>query len=404
MSKKVILQVLIVAGVLFLSLVVFKVMASMRKEPAKAERKAIAPLLNAETVKSESIQISIVSFGTVEPKIEVDVTPQVSGKVVSLQDDFVNGGFFKANEALLTIEQINYELAVEKAHATVKQAEVIYEKELAEQQVAFQEWEQIHPGEKPTSALVTRELQVKHAEAELKAAKANLKNAQLDLERTVLRVPFDGRVLRESVDVGQYLNAAQPVAKVYATATVEIIVPLKDSQLAWFDVPLGYENGLQLQETKGSPVEVVSEFGGSEFKWTGHIVRSEGQIDPSSRMVNIVVEVDNPFRMKNHNPPLVPGMFVETRIKGKNIDDIFRVPRYAVRDGNKLWLEKDGALEIREVEIVRQDKQFAYISDGLKDGEILITSPLDVVTDGMKVRTFLKEEQKKDQPAEAEIK
>lgn len=403
MSKKVIIQIAIVVFMLLLSVAVFKKMASMRKAPAKAPHEILAPLLNAEAVKSETLNVSIISFGSVEPKIEVDIIPQVSGIVVALQDDFVNGGFFGADEALITIEQIDYELAVEKADAAVKQAAVLHEKELAEQEVAFQEWEQIHPDEKPTSLLVTRELQVKHAEAELKAAKANLRIAELNLERTVIKMPFDGRVMDESVDIGQFLAAGQQVAQVYATDTVEIIVPLKDSQLAWFDVPLGYKNGLETEAAKGSEVEVVAEFGGTEYKWTGNIVRSQGNIDQVSRMINIVVDVENPFRLKNHNPPLVPGMFVEIRIKGKELKDIIRIARYAVRNGDEVWVEKEGVLEIRKVEIIRQDKKFAYVAKGLKDGEVVITSPLDVVTNGMKVRTFLKK-QKKQEPAEAEIK
>ena len=329
----------------------------------------------------------IPGFGTVQPKVEVTVIPQVSGKIIDCHEDFVNGGFFEAGESLVVIEPNDYELAVESADAAIKQAKVAYERELAEQKVALQEWEQIHPGEEPNSPLVTRELQVKFAMADFNAAQAKLNEAKLNLERTVIKMPFSGRVAAESVDIGQYIPAGQPIAMVYSTDAVEIAVPLADSQLAWFDVPGGYNNGSNSIEGEGAKVEVTAEFGGGTHCWPGQVVRTRGQIDPVSRMVYVVVEVEDPFKLSKSRPPLVPGMFVEIDIKGRMIDKVIRVPRFAIRNGGEVWIEKEGELKIVKVEILRMDRDNAYISGGLLDGDVVIVSPLDIVTDGMKIRT-----------------
>ena len=386
-KKKHIIQIGLVLLVLGAGIGLLMLLASLRKEPPKKPPYTAAPLLNALIAKTEDIQVLVSGFGTVQPKVEVTIIPQVSGRIIDSHESFVNGGFFKANEPLVVIEPNDFELAVESADAAVKQAKVAYEKELAEQKVALQEWEQIHPGKDPNSPLVTRQLQVKFAYADYKAAQARLNDAKLDLERTVIKMPFDGRVAAESVDIGQYIPSGQPIATVYSTDAVEIAVPLADEQLVWFDVPGGYTNGSDSIEGKGSDVEVTAEFAGGPHCWQGQVVRTRGQIDPISRMVHVVVEVTDPFKLINSRPPLVPGMFVQVDIKGRKVDDIIRVPRYAVRNGNKVWVEKEQTLNIVEVEIVRMDRQNAYISNGLDDGDIVIVSPLDVVTDGMKIRT-----------------
>lgn len=383
--KFMIIQTLVALFVVVAGVGIFKKLASMRKQPVKKPHVVSAPLLNGQKVHSESMQMVVKGFGTVRPKIEVTIVPQVAGKVIDCHEDFVNGGFFRAEEALITIDPSDYKLAVENASSAVAQAQVILDKELAEQVVAFKEWAQLYEGE-PNSPLVRRDLQVNHAKAELKAAEARLDTSKLNLERTQIRVPFDGRISEESGDIGQFVTVGQPLATVYATDAMEIIVPLRDRELAWFDVPLGYQNGEEKVSGKGSEVEVKADFAGGLYTWQGRVLRTEGRIDPMSRMVNIVVEVVDPFKLTNHRPPLVPGMFVEVNIKGREIADIIRVPRYAVHNRDEVWIEDDGVLRIIKAEIIRQDKEYAYVSSGISDGAVVVTSPLDAVTDGMEIR------------------
>ncbi|MCF7956355.1 MAG: efflux RND transporter periplasmic adaptor subunit [Phycisphaerae bacterium] len=387
MNKKVVIQIVLAVAVFAAGLLVFMLFLFSRKAPDKKAQEPVVPLLNSRVVKTENVQVVIDGFGTVQPKVEVTVIPQVSGKIIDCHENLINGGFFKAGEPLIVIEPDDYELAVERADAAIKQAKVAYERELAEQKVALLEWDQIHPGEDPNSPLVTRELQVKFAEAEFKAAQAKLNEAKLNLERTVIKMPFDGRVASESVDIGQYIPAGQPVATVYSTDAVEIAVPLEDTQLEWFDVPGGYNNGSNSVEGEGAKAEVTAEFAGGLHCWPGQVVRTRGQIDPVSRMVYVVVEVDDPFKFSKSRPPLVPGMFVTIDIQGRMINKVIRVPRYAIRDGGEVWIEKEGELKIVKVEILRMDRENAYISDGLVDGDVVIVSPLDIVTNGMKIRT-----------------
>ena len=394
-TRKIFIQIVLVIIILAGGVGLLKFLASLRKPPAKKEKQIAAPLLNAEIFGAENIQVVIDDWGTVQPKIEVQVVPQVSGRVVELHDDFVNGGFFKADEPLVVIDQRDYTLAVENAESAVAAAQVKLEQEQAEAVVASEEWAMLNSGDEPASPLVLRGPQIRQAEAELKAAIAQLETAKLNLERTTISMPFNGRIASESVDPGQFVNTAQSIATVYATDVVEIVVPLQDKDLAWFDVPVGYNRSDQASNApSGSEVLVSCDFAGARHTWPGRVVRMEGKVDRQSRMVNIVIEVADPFSHSNSRPPLVPGMFVNVAIKGKQLENVIRVPRYVVHNTNQVWVGRNGRLNIQEVRIVRRDTNYAYIVSGLEAGAVVITSPLDTVIDNMKIRTSLQTQSK----------
>ena len=385
-SKK-IFQLLLVVAILAFGIFSFKTLSSLKKEPAKKERVVVAPLLNAMKVHPEEFQMEIESFGTVQAKVQVQIIPQVSGKVIACHNDFVNGGFFQAGQTLVKIDPVDFELAVQNAEATVARAQVGLEQEQAEAKVAAEEWAQLNEGETPSSPLVLRQPQIRQAQAELKAAGAELETAKLNLDRTNVSVPFNGRVSEESVDTGQYIMAGQSIATVYGTDAVEIIVPLEDSELEWFDVPTTFNDGSSTQnDNPGPKVIVTANFAGASHTWTGAIVRAEGSIDQSSRMINVVVEVKDPFKLTNGRPSLMPGMFTDIKILGNKLANVFRVPRYVVHNNDEVWVEQDGKLNITKVNIIRLDTKYAYIESGLQDGDVVIASPLDTVTDQMNIR------------------
>ena len=356
-----------------------------KKSPPRTEREIAAPLVNAEKVTRQDVQMIVQGYGTVKAKTMVRVVPQVSGQVLAVDADLAAGGFFGADEPLIMIDPRDYELAVQRSEASVARAQVQLDLQKAEAQVARKEWQEIRPNEKPTSPLVFREPQIRQAQAELAAAQADLATANLSLERTKISLPFNGRVIEESVDVGQYIIAGQSIATVYGTDVVEISVPLEDRELAWLDVPMTQISNTS-KAAKGARAEVYSEFAGAVYRWDGQAVRMQGEVDQNSRMVHIVVEVREPFNTANGNVPLVPGMFVELMIRGRTLKQAISVPRHAVHNGNEVWLVQDDNLHIQTVEIARKDKDYAYVVSGLENDAMIITSPLDTVTEGMQVR------------------
>jgi RND family efflux transporter MFP subunit len=373
-------KVLVVVTIIVVALGVSYLLATSGRSPERSQRSYPGPLVDTMTVGLSRHETQVIGHGTVRARIAVQLVPQVAGRVVKTHPGLVAGGYFKAGEPLVVIEPADYELAVQRAEAVVARAEVNLQMQEAEAEVAQREWQRLHPGEAPPSPLVVRQPQVDQARAELESSRADLAAARLNLDRTRVSLPFRGRVLSETVDTGQFVVAGQTVASVYGTEVMEIPVPLEDSELAWFDIPDG--NG----HSRRANVRIEAGYAGADHSWAGRVVRTEGQVDPTTRMVPVVIEVTEP--LSDHEQPvmMVPGMFVKVAIAGRTLEGVAVVPRHAVHAGDKVWVVEDGNLRIRQVQVSHYEDDNAFIGKGLSDGSQVVVSQLDVVTDGMKVR------------------
>ncbi len=348
-----------------------------RKTPQKVEHPFLGPLVEIEKARLSSVQVTVEGQGEVGAKVSVELAPQVSGRVVEVHPNLVSGGRLRAGAVILRLEARDYELAVERARAAVASAETQLERESAEGEAATAEWRDLH-GDEPAPSLLARLPQIRAAEAQVSAAEAELATAELQLDRTRLSLPFAVLVIDEAVDVGDLVMSGQRLATLYGTAAVEIRVPLDDAELAWLNLASLGRNG---------PIATVrADFAGATHLWEGRVDRLEGQVDPRSRMVHLVVVVADPFTSEEGHPPLLPGSFVAIEIAGRQLDEVVILPRHALREGDTVWVAEDGVLAIRQVEVLRRDRLQVYLRSGLEAGESVIVSSLDTVTDGMTVR------------------
>lgn len=361
-------------------LVLAAVLATSRKAPPRTAKHNPGPLVEAVAVHQGTVPVTILGDGTVRAKVSAQLVPQVGGRIVSMDPAMTAGGFFKAGTTLVTIDPSDYELAVEQASAQVTQARAQLEIARANAEIARTEWNTLHPGQKPPNPLVVKQPQLDQAEANLAAAKAALATAKLNLSRTKLSFPFAGRVVSKTADIGQYVAPGQPIATVYGTAVAEIPVPLADGDLAWFDIPRP-----GTPSSSGARADVTADFGGRRRHWRGRVARTEGEIDLKTRMVHVIVEVAHPFR-PGSAASLLPGMFVSVAIHGHALRDAFELPRSAIHAGDTAWVVHEHHLHIVPVHIARYDGDNALVTSGLKDGDIVVTSQLEIVTNGMAVR------------------
>ena len=376
-GSMVILLGLGVAG--FLALTASKPQLKRTKPPTPI------PMVRVSQIKTGPQAVTVRGEGTVRPLREIQLVPQVNGKVVFVSPVLVNGGEFKKGDTLLRIDPLDYQLAVTLARARVKDSESRLKVAEEEAAAAREEWRLLYQDKGVKSedppALVAKEPQLEAAKAKLEADRADLQKARLNLERTELKAPFNGRVSEESVDIGQYVSSAKPLATLFSTEAAEIVVPFDDESLYWFQVP-GFTPG----NGAGSPVKVLARIAGRELTWSGEVVRSEGKLDGRTRMVQVVVRVQKPYARK---PPLAAGLFVTVEIQGRTLENASVIPRAALRENNTVWVvDKAGQLEFRRVDVARLGTNQAILRSGLKDGERVVTSGLKVVTDGMKVRTM----------------
>lgn len=350
----------------------------------KIKHVAPMPMVRVIKVHTGPKSIHIRGEGTVRPLREINLVPQVGGKVVYVSPSLVNGGEFSRGDTLLNINPVDYELAVTLSKARVKDSESKLKIIQEEAAVAQEEWRVHHAGNsntwKKAPPLVGKEPQMAAARAQLDADRAELKKALLNLERTVLKAPFDGRVSEKSADVGQYVSPGQTVAALYSTDAAEIALPLEDENLFWFHVP-GFTPG----SGPGSSASVMASIAGRDIVCPGRVVRAEGELDEKTRMVNVVVRVDKPYVRK---PPLAMGLFVTVEIEGRILPNATVIPRAALHQGNVVWVVNgDGVLRFRKVDVAHHQGEGIIVRSGLKDGEMVIISSLKAVTDGMVVRT-----------------
>jgi RND family efflux transporter MFP subunit len=363
---------------------VFVVLMATKPKLERTEPPVPKPMVSVARIKMRPQVVVIKGEGTVRPLREIQLVPQVNGKLVFVSRSLVDGGEFQKGDVLLRIDPVDYQLAVTLAQARVKDSESKLKVAEEEAAVSREEWQLLYK-EKADSknnqipALVAKEPQLAASRAKLAADRADLQKAKLSLERTEIKAPFDGRVDEENVDIGQYVATGQALATLFSINQAEIVVPFEDEDLYWFHVP-GFTPGDGL----GSVVNVSTRVAGRESFWPGRVVRAEGKLDERTRMINVVIRVNKPYETK---PPLAAGLFVTVEIKGRTLENAIMLPRAALRENNVVWVvDKSGQLTFRKVSVARLTSDAALVEGGLKNGEMVVVSSLKAVTDGMQVR------------------
>jgi len=385
-SEKTLRNLLAALAVVVVGAGITFVLVKTAKRPERKEPEPSRPVVSTVTVAADHDPVRVRGFGSVRAKRAVDVVPQVSGRVVEKSPHFETGALVDEGDVLLRLEDTDYVLAVRQARANVAQAEVSLAQAEEEAMVARREWENIgasrfagEDGE--PSPLVLREPQLRLARANLEAARAAQSQAEVNLSRCTLRAPFTGRVLRADADVGQLLTMGMNVGRVHAVDVAEIYVPVADADLAWIRTE---------QEGGGDdpvPVDVSADFAGRRHHWQGRAVRLGGAMDAASRMVPVVIELEDPFRPSGDRPGLIEGLFVDVEFSTEPPAGAVVIPRSALRPGDRVWVVDDQSrIRLRDVQLARAGVEQAVVSAGLAPGEEICVSNLQYVTDGMPVR------------------
>jgi RND family efflux transporter MFP subunit len=342
------------------------------------------PMVRVLVVQPQEIDLVVRTQGTVLPRTESAVVAEVAGTVVWVSPSLVSGGFFEEGEPLLRIDPRDYALALEQARAASERAESehrLARKELGRRR-GLAERDAASPAQ--VDAAVNAE---RVAGAAARQARAALGRAELDRARTEIVAPYAGRVREAFADVGQFVARGARVARVYAIDRAEVRLPVPDRELRFLDLPLLYRG--ETRQQAGPEVRLRARFAGHEYQWTGRVVRTEGEIDPKTRMVNVVAQVDDPYGRGDDpdRPPLAVGLFVEADLYGQRVPGVFVVPRAAMRDPEHvLVVDGQSRLRIRRVGVLRADRREVVIQSGLEPGQRVVVSPLEAAVDGMTVR------------------
>jgi RND family efflux transporter MFP subunit len=354
------------------------------RPPLETETPEVSePLAQVLRVQPQKVRLDVRSQGVVLPRNEIDLVAEVAGKVLRLHPSLVAGGFFDAGDILLAIDSRNSGYAIVEAQSRIAEAQRQLTLEDAQAEQARTEWQALGEGKAPTP-LTLREPYVAEARAKLKAAEADLAKAQLQRDRCQIRAPFAGRVQEKRVGVGQYIQPGEKLARIYSIDVAEIRLPLAADQLSYLDLPLGRQDA---RANGGPAVSLTADFAGATRRWEGRIVRTEGTLDQTTGLLYAVAEVRNPYAVRNNQPPLMAGLFVQAEIQGKEQPDVFVLPQGTVNASQEaLVVDAGERLHIRRLEVLRNEPDRILVRGGLTAGDQVVTAGIQIPVDGMKVR------------------
>ena len=397
MSRK--SSILTACAIIVFSVGLAALMVSLAPEPTRTEQPPQIPFVQTGRVLAGSGSIPIFGSGTVRPGAEVDIVPQVGGRVVWVDPGFKSGGRVTAGQPMFRIEEVHYQFRVEEAEANLAATRVALLREQEQASIARSQYE-LYAGQRgdeaspsDTNPLTLREPQLNAARAALNRDEARLADARLALSRTRMTAPFNGVVREESVDRGKIVSPGQPVGRLFAADAVEVVVPLTDGNAALIPDLWRLKAG---DGNRDVAARVVARYGDAKYEWEGYVDRAEAALDEQSRTIDVIVRVPGPFSAgvpANGNvnpgghPPLLVGKFVQVEIQGRFGEGFFRIPRASLKPGNEVWMVKGGAVNIVPVRVLQRSNDEAYVTGSLEHGLAAITGGIHFATEGMPVQT-----------------
>lgn len=363
-------------------------MTLIRLTEPKAQRtsasKRTAMLVEITHAERGTFRPDIRVTGTVRPEKEIVLSPRVGGEIVSVSTSFTPGGFVREGEVLLEIDPADYEVVLAQRKSELLQASADLELELGRQDLAQKDYKELEGKiSSEYKSLVLRTPQLNTAQARVEAAEAAVRRAQLDLERTRIRAPFDAHIINREANLGSQVSAGESVGRLVGVEHywVEATVPV--SSLRWID--------FSTERNSQDPDALIR----NRAAWPENTFRKGsvhsliGELEDQTRMARVLLSVADPLSHQPESaglPPLMIGSFVEARIAGIPLRDVTRIDRDFIRQNGTIWINENGVLKIRELEIVFHDDEFAYVRSGLSSADQVVTTNLATVFDGAALR------------------
>jgi RND family efflux transporter MFP subunit len=380
-KKQIIFSVVMLAGSAAITTLLY-----LNRAPADiAEPEHVPISIDVAEVVKQSLRIPVQAQGTVSPLQETAILSEVNGRIIEVSPSFTVGGFVSKDDILLRIDPRDYETNLLRAEASVKSAESNLAQEKGRALVAEREWQKLPKDSQRSQAakdLYLRKPQLDQAQSQMLAAQADLNTARDNLERSIIRAPYDALIKAKHSELGQFVAAGSPLADIFSVEYAEIRLPIPQNKLEYLELP-------SVSGTYGgAAIDLYTDVGGEVKHWYARLHRTEGVFDERSRVLYAVARIEDPYAL--HHPdrePLRIGTFVNADIEGRELNDIVPLPRHIMRAGNYLWvIDESGHLRNRQVTLLRTGGNLVYVSAGLDDGDLVSLTALDSSFDGSKVQ------------------
>lgn len=348
----------------------------------------VVPLKVVETMLAEpgAHRVVVPAMGIVRAEREVTLMPELAGRVVQQSENLVDGGLVAAGDPLIRLDARDVSTQLAVTQSELAQAKLAVREETQQRRVAKAEWSEV-PKDFSEDSLqyIMREPHLDAAEARMSSVRSRIKKAKRDLQKTIVRAPFDAVVLTESVDLGQYVGPSTPVVTLAGVDRFWVQVSVPVSQLQFLDVP-----GINAEAGHGSTAALSSAGDSANAPREGRVLRVLPSVEELGRMAQVLVAVDDPLGLKlppgERPTPLLVGTYVQVQLRGRVLQDVVAVPRRALRDDERVFVVgDDGRLVTKRIEIVWRERGRVLINNGLDKGDRIVLTPLPMATAGMRV-------------------
>jgi len=336
-------------------------------------------VVETEVLKEGSFTVMVESFGVVQARTNSELFALISGQIQSVSPRYESGAFFKKGDVLLTIDSADYAVAVQVAKGSLVNSELALAEEEARYDQAQRDWKKQSKSIKATDYAL-RLPQLRAAKSNIETAKAQLTLAELNLERTKIRAPYDGRILNTFVNVGSVIGPNVQLAQIYSSDAIEVRLPVANKALRFINLP---------EQSKGNKQKLPQAFIENKLTeppqiWQGSVVRTEAAIDAASQQLYVVARIDDPFKNDKNKSrqPLKIGQFVRANIGGQQLEKVISIPNSTLYQGSYVYIVKDDRLQRQPVEVLWRDQKTSVIKSGLESGQHLVTTLLGQITSG----------------------
>ena len=319
-------------------------------------------------MQPQDYRVRITSYGEVEAKTTTKLTSRLTAEVSFIANELRAGGYFLKDQVLIRLDATDFELDIVSSEASVAQAQAALLEQQARAEQARNDWLRLGRNLQEAGALALREPQLMAAEADLANAQAMLERARVDLQRTVIRAPFNGITIARSVEVGELVSAGGQLADIHSDDLAQIRLPVAQGLYTFVDSYIGKDN---------SEVLLIDDIGNQV--WQGGIAYAENSIDDTTRQVALVAEVANAW---SKQPVMRLGQYLQADIKGELLRGVFVIPQSALRSDGKVFVLEDGLLALRAVDLLWEDDDNAVINNGLARGDTLVLDSLGAILPG----------------------
>lgn len=357
----------------------FKLLAVEAVEEPSRDAEEVTLRTRVAEIGAADFPVVIKTHAIVQSHNRVTLAAEVSATVSKVSPSFEVGSYFSKGEVLVELDPRDYEtaLSISKSQLAASESALKLARLNEERKLRLIKSNAVSQAEVDVAS-ATRE----QAEADVDLAETQVEQAEVNLQRTKVLAPFDGRVQSKLIGIGQMAGANSPLGEVFAVDFAEVRLPISADQRRYLKLP---------EFSDDPPVEVtlrdaITE--SSEQVWRGRIVRTEGVLDENSRELFAIARIDDPFGKNSGGKPLRIGQPVVAFIEGDVLHNVLALPRYAVRQLNKVVLVDPSELTLRSVivETLWSDAKHVVVpQDAIPEGMWIATSPMSYTPEGAKV-------------------